>query len=62
MQCEFRPEPRVVIRVDASGLKVVGARVVWPKEQDLAVTREEGTTSIVLLNPVLYTALYLKFV
>jgi len=59
-QGELRPAPRIEIRVDPGRLKVGGARVVWPKEEDLTVTNHEGGTRIVLENPGRYTALYLK--
>lgn len=59
-QGEFRPVPRVVIRVNPAQVKVVAARSVWPKEQDLRVESDDGVTQLVLANPPRYTALYLK--
>jgi hypothetical protein len=59
-QGEFRPAPRVEIRINPTKLKVTGARVVWPKEQDLPAVLREGKTHVVLSNPGRYTALYLK--
>ena len=59
-QGEFRPAPRVEIRINPTKLKVTGARVVWPKEQDLAVGTQDGKTQILLPHPARYTALYLK--
>jgi hypothetical protein len=57
---EFRPAPKIVLRINPEKLRVNGARVVWPKERDLSLTTEGGTTQIVLTNPERYTALFLK--
>jgi hypothetical protein len=59
-QGEFRPVPKVELRINPSKLKVAGARVVWPKEEDLELGSKEGQTHIVLPNPPRYTALYLN--
>jgi len=57
---EFRPAPKVVLRINPKKLNVTGARVVWPKERDLRVTAQGGKTEIILENPGRYTALFLK--
>jgi hypothetical protein len=57
---EFRPAPKVVLRINPEKLRVKGARVVWPQERDLNVTTEGGKTQIILKNPERYTALFLK--
>jgi len=57
---EFRPVPRVVIRVNPAKLKVVGARMVWPKEQDLQVEAGGELTRVVIPTPPRYAALYMK--
>jgi len=59
-QGEIRPGPKVNIRVDPTRLKVIAARTVWPKEQNLPVVTENGRTQIVLENPERYTVLFLK--
>jgi hypothetical protein len=60
MEGEYREIPRVRIGVDGKRLKVTGARMVWPKEQDLEVHSRGGRTEIVLQNPPQYAAVYLK--
>jgi hypothetical protein len=60
LEGEYRGIPRVNINVDGKRMKVTGARVVWPKEQDLEVRNAAGRTEVVLQNPGRYTALYLK--
>jgi len=60
MNGEYRGIPRVNIAVDGKRLKVTGARMVWPKEEDLAVRAHEGRSEVVLQNPSRYTALFLK--
>jgi hypothetical protein len=57
---EFRPVPRVVIRINPAKLKISGARMVWPEEQDLHVETAGDTTRIVIPSPPRYVALYLK--
>jgi hypothetical protein len=60
MQGEYRGIPRVKVSVDGKRLKVTGARVVWPKEQDLDVRTQGSRIETVLQNPGRFTALYLK--
>ncbi len=60
LQGEARRIPKVHIWVNPAKLKVIGARVVWPKTQDLPVQVENGKTHIVLTNLERYAALYLK--
>lgn len=57
---EFRPAGKVVIRTDRARLKVVGARIVWPKEHDLEVLSKENSTRVEVPATGRYTALYLK--
>jgi hypothetical protein len=57
---EFRPAGKIVIHTDHVRLKVVGARVVWPKEQELEVLSKAGSTRVEVPAPGRYTALYLK--
>jgi len=57
---EYRAVPRVSISVDSQRLKVTGARMVWPHEEDLEVHPRGGRTEVILQNPPRYTALYLK--
>jgi hypothetical protein len=57
---EIRPTPNVAISIDSGRLRIAGARVVWPREKDLAVETRNGRTHILLENPDRYTALYLK--
>ena len=57
---EFRPAPQVVIKTDPARLKVLAARLVWPKEMDLQVTSRDGANQVVLSAPARYSALYLK--
>ena len=57
---EFRPVGKIVIQTDPGRLKVAGARVVWPKEQELEVLSKRGFTRVEVLAPGRYTALYLK--
>ena len=59
-QGEFRPVSSVELRINPTKLKVTGARVVWPKEEDLTVINSEGFTRIVLPNPERYMVLYLR--
>ena len=60
MEGEYRGIPRVRIGVDGKRLKVTGARMVWPKEEELEVHSRGGRTEVVLPNPPRYGALYLK--
>jgi hypothetical protein len=48
------------IRVNSEELNVNGARVVWPNELTLQVSKERGRTRITVPNPGRYTALYLR--
>ena len=57
---ELRPAPKIEIRVDSRRLAVAGARVVWPRQQNLPIVEREGKTSVVLQNLSRYAALYLK--
>jgi hypothetical protein len=57
---EFRPAGKIVIRTDPARLKVVGARIVWPKEQELEVLTKGGFRHVEVAAPGRYTALYLK--
>lgn len=57
---EICPTPKVEIRVDPHRLPIAGARVVWPRERDLAVVERDGRTSITLENLSRYAALYLR--
>jgi hypothetical protein len=60
MDGEFRGIPRVRINVDGKRLKVTGARMVWPKEQDLDVYSQGGRIEVVLQYPARYAAVLLK--
>lgn len=60
LEGEYRAVPRVRISVDARRLKVTGARMVWPKEQDVPVRSRGGRAEIVIENPPRYGALYMK--
>jgi hypothetical protein len=57
---EYRGVPRVRINVDGQRLKVVGAHMVWPAEQDVAVHTRGNRIEVVVENPPRYGALYLK--
>ncbi len=57
---EYHNIGNVEISLDASRLPATGARVVWPKEQDLPVTERGGRKRIVLENPSRYTVMLLK--
>jgi hypothetical protein len=59
-QGELRPAPDVAIHTDPARLKVVRARMVWPKEQELEVVSRNGSTEVMLRAPERYSALYLK--
>ena len=60
MEGEYRGIPRVRIAMDGMRLKVTGARMVWPKEEELALQPQGSRTEIVLQNPPRYAALLLK--
>ncbi len=60
LQGEYRGIPRVRIGVDGKRLKVAGARMVWPKEEDLEVRAQGGRSEVAIQNPPRYTALFLK--
>jgi hypothetical protein len=60
MEGEYRGIPRVTIGVDGKRLKVMGARMVWPKEEDLEVRPQGGRSEVVMQNPPRYAALFLK--
>ena len=60
LEGEYRGFPEVSIRVDASRLQVIGARTLWPKEENLTVRTQQGRTEVVLQNPSRYTTLFLK--
>ena len=57
---DLRPAPDIVIHADPLRLKVAGARLVWPKEQDLGIVTKEGSIQVMLRAPGRYSALYLK--
>ena len=57
---ELWKAPSVRISTDAQRLPLAGARTVWPKEQDLVVQRRSGRDQVLLPDPGIYTALYLK--
>jgi hypothetical protein len=57
---EFRPVSSVELRINPTKLKVSGARVVWPKEEDLTVSSNNGFTRIIIPNPERYTVLFLR--
>jgi len=52
--------PKVTISIDRSKLNVSGARVLWPRTQDLPVASENGKTRFALPALDRYMALYLK--
>jgi hypothetical protein len=57
---EYRTVSKVHLTVNPTKLKVGGARMVWPKTQDLAVGTQGGRTHLVLNTLPRYVALYLK--
>jgi hypothetical protein len=57
---EPRSAPKVTISIDRSKLKVAGARVLWPRTQDLPLSSEGGKTHFVLPALDRYMAIYLK--
>ncbi|HZP00247.1 MAG TPA: hypothetical protein VFD30_08125 [Terriglobia bacterium] len=59
-QGEFRPVPRVVIRLSPQKVRVTAARIVWPKEQNLPIETGAESTRLVIPSPPRYAALYLK--
>jgi hypothetical protein len=60
MEGEYRGISRVKIDVDGTRLKVTGARMVWPKEEELEIHPRGGRIEVVLPDPPRYGALYLK--
>jgi len=56
---EPRPTPNVGISVDSRRLRLAGARVVWPRETELAMDTRGGRTYIAIESPDRYMALYL---
>jgi hypothetical protein len=60
MEGEYRGVPRVRINVDGKRLKVTGARMVWPTEQELEAHSQGGRIEVVLQNPPRYAAILLK--
>jgi len=60
MEGEYRGVPRVKIGVDAERLKVTGARMVWPRAEDLEVRPQGGRSEVIIQNPPRYAALFLK--
>ncbi len=42
LEGEYRGFPEVSIRVDASRLQVIGARTLWPKEENLDSAHTTG--------------------
>ena len=59
-EAEFIDVPSAEIRLNPAKLNVKGARVVWPAERPLEVSKEHGRTLIKIPNPGRYTALYLR--
>lgn len=57
---EYREIPRIVISVDKHRLNVSGARMVWPRKQDLAVQERAGRKEVILQDPPRYSALFLQ--
>ena len=48
------------IEVDGKRLKVTGARMVWPKEEDLEIQSHGGRIELLLEDPPRYAAILLK--
>jgi len=59
-QGDLHPAPDIAIHTDPLRLKVVRARLVWPKNQELEVVSKNGFTEVMLRAPGRYSALYLK--
>jgi hypothetical protein len=57
---KFQGSTRVEIRTDSSRLKVTGARVIWPRTEDLPLRSEATKTVIVVPGLTRYVALYLR--
>jgi hypothetical protein len=57
---KFQGSTRVEIRTDSSRLKVTGARVIWPRSEDLPLRSEATKTVIVVPGLTRYAALYLR--
>jgi len=59
LEGEYRGIPRLRINVDGKRLKVVGARMVWPKEHVLDVHSRGERAEVILENPPRYAAVLL---
>ena len=59
-QGDLHPAPDIVIHTDPLRLKVVRARLLWPKNQELEVVSKNGRTQVMLRAPARYSAFYLK--
>ncbi len=59
-QGESYPATKLQIVINNAKLHVSGARVLWPKEQDLSLLSRSGNTRIALPALERYMALYLK--
>lgn len=57
---ELRAAPKASIMINPARLRVTGARMMWPKTEDLPVIARNGKMQIVLPHVGRYTALYLK--
>ena len=57
---EYRAIPRVRIKLDSSRLKVSGARMVWPKEEDVEIQSHGERIELLLEDPPRYSAILLK--
>jgi hypothetical protein len=57
---ELRPTPEIELSIDPRRLRVSAARMVWPRTEDLQITRRDGKARIRLEKPDRYTALYLR--
>jgi hypothetical protein len=59
-QGELREPPELSLAINASKLKISGARMVWPKTADLPLATREGKTHIDLPRLDRYMAVYLR--
>ncbi len=59
-RAEFIDVPYAEVRWNPEKLKVAGARVVWPKVENLKIATEKRNVSLRVPSPGRYTALYLK--
>lgn len=57
---ELRAAPKAAVIINPEFLRMTGARMIWPKTEDLLVIARNGKTHVVLPNLGRYTALYLK--